>query len=329
MKKFRFRDLILLLWIISAVFLVTGTTMAQEEKFPTRPIEMVVPLPPGGAADLQARPLATAMEPILKQPIIIVNKPGGSAIGAQFVLGRKADGYTVLVSMPGLFSSPLVDDLFGRPKKYKIDQFTPVARLSADPLVLVTHPKGPWKSVAEFMADARRRPGKITYASAGVYSGLHITMELFCAKEKIELKHVPYVGAGKAVVGLMGGHVDVMFSGTSPVLSHIKGGSLRALAISDNKRFATLPDVPTLNESGFAFQNYNPVGIVVAKATPPGVLRILRNAVRQAVRDPNFEEAMTKLGSAVAYLEADQFYATWVEEAKALAEVIKRIGKIY
>ncbi|MFH1756439.1 MAG: tripartite tricarboxylate transporter substrate binding protein [Pseudomonadota bacterium] len=328
MRKFRFRHVILLLWIISAVVLVTGTTMAQEKKFPTRPIEIVVPLPPGGAADLQARPLATAMEQILKQPVIVVNKPGGSAIGAQFVLGRRVDGYTALIAMPSFFSSPLVDDHFKRPKKYKVEQFTLVARLTADPLVLVTHPQKPWKSVAELMADAKRRPGKITYGSSGVYSGLHLPMEIFCTKEKIELKHVPYVGAGKAVVGLMGGHVDILLAGPSVVLSHIKGGSLRALGVLGKKRFAVLQDIPTLNESGFPFEYYNPVGIVVVKATPPGVLQILRNAVRQAVRDPNFENAITKLGSAVDYLDADEYLAIWKEEAKVLAEVIKRIDII-
>ena len=214
---------------------------SAQEAFPTRPIQLVVPQAPGGAADLHARPLAQAMERILKQPVLVINKPGaGSVMGIQFVASSGADGYTMLVAMPGFFITPPVDALFGRTPKFKTEQFTPIARLSAEPLVLVVHPARPWKSVADLVAEARRRPGDISYGSSGLYTSLHLQMEILAASTGVTLKHVPYNGAGPAVVALLGGHIDAMASGPGPVLKNIKSGALRALATSGDKRLATL-----------------------------------------------------------------------------------------
>lgn len=328
MRRLRFLYLILLLCIFSVVVLVGETPWAAEEKFPSRPIQIVVPYPPGGNADMQTRALAPAIERILKQPIIVVNKTGGGAVGAQLVMNKRADGYTALIAMPSFFTVPLVDDLFGRRPKYKVEQFTPIARLSADPLVLVAHPARPWKSVAELVADAKRRPGEITYCSSGVYGGLHLPIEIFAAAEGIKLRHVPFPGAGPGVTALLGGHVDILASGLGPVLPHLKAGALRALATWGNRRLPTFPEIPTLKELGYDIEYYLPVGMVALKETPPAVLQVLRDAVRQAVRNPEFEEVMTKMGTAVAYLDADEYLALWAREAKVVSEVLKRIGKI-
>lgn len=311
-----------------AVLLGTGPAFAQEA-FPSRPIQIVVPLPPGGAADLHARPLAQVIERILKQPVVVVNKPGAaSVVGTQLVANTRADGYTLLIAMPSFLINPQVDVLFGRPPKFKTEQFTPIARLSADPLVLVVHPGRPWKSVAELIAAAKRRPGEITYASAGIYSGLHFPVEILAAATGITLTHVPYNGAGPAVAALLGGHVDAMASGPGPVLAHIKAGTLRPLATWGASRVAVLADVPTLKEVGVDVEYYLQVRIVARKETPPTALRVLRDGVKQAVRSPEFEGAMAKLGTSVAYLDADDDLALWEKEAKVIAQTLQRIGKM-
>lgn len=314
--------------ILPAVILCAVPAEAQEH-FPSRPIQLVVPQAPRGAADLHARPLAQVMERIVKQPVIVVNKPGaGSVMGTQFVANSRPDGYTLLVAMPGFFINPQVDILFDRPPKFNPDQFTPVARLSAEPLVLVVPAARHWKSVAELVADAKRRPGDITYASSGVYTGLHFPTEILASAAGISLKHVPYNGAGPAVIALLGGHVDALATGVGTVLPHLRSGALRALATSGDKRLAILPDVVTLKEAGLNAEYYLQVGVVAPKGTPAPALKVLRNAVKQAVHDPEFESAMSLLGTTVSYLDADEYLDLWAKDSKSIAETLQRIGKI-
>jgi tripartite-type tricarboxylate transporter receptor subunit TctC len=309
--------------------LLAGIPAVAQDIFPSRPIQIVVAQAPRGAADLHARPLAQVMERILRQPVVVVNKPGaGNVVGTQFVANSRADGYTLLVAMPGFFINPQVDLLFDRPPKFKPEQFTPIARLSAEPLVLVVHPARPWKSVADLVADAKRRPGDIAYASSGVYTGLHFPTEIFAHAAGITLKHVPYNGAGPAVIALLGGHVDALATGVGPVLAHIKSGGLRSLATSGDRRLAALPDIPTLKEVGLDVEYYLQVGIVAHRDTPAAALKVLREAVKQAVRDPEFEAAMALLGTAVSYLDAGEYQDFWVKDARSIAETLQRIGKI-
>jgi len=315
---------------LAAVFALSAAIpAAAQEPFPSRPIQLVVPQAPRGAADLHARPLAQVMERILKQPVVVVNKPGaGSIMGTQFVANSRPDGYTMLVAMPGFLINPQVDILFDRPPKFKPEQFTAIARLSAEPLVLVVHPSRPWKSVAELVADAKRRPGDITYASSGIYTGLHFPTEIFASAAGITLKHVPYNGAGPAVIGLLGGHVDALATAVAPVLAHIKSGGLRALATTGDRRLAALPEVPTLKESGLDVEYYLQVGLVAHKDIPAPALKVLREAVRQAVKDPEFEAAMGLLGTTVSYLDAGDFQELWAKDSKSIAETLQRIGRI-
>jgi len=311
-----------------AFILATGGAPAQEV-FPSRPIQIVVPQAPSGAADLHARLLAQGMERLLRQPVVVVNKPGaGSVIGSQLVANGRADGYTLLVAMPSFFITPQVDQLFGNAPKFRPEQFTPIARLSAEPLVLVVNASKPWKSVADLLADAKRRPGELSYSSSGLYSGLHFPMEILAASAGVSLKHVPYSGAGPAVVALLGAHVDALASGAGPVLKHIKSGGLRALATWGDKRLEALPDVPTLKESGLDVEYYLQVGIVAHKDTPAAALKVLREAVRLAVREPEFITGMASLGTVVSYMDAGDYQQTLGKDLKFIAETLQRIGKV-
>lgn len=300
-----------------------------QEPFPSRPITLVAPFPPGGVADLTARPVAAAMEKVLKSPVGVVNKTGAAgAVGMSFVANSKPDGYTLLLSLSSISIIPEADKLFDRKPAYTMDQLTPIALISADPTILVVHADRPWKSVKEFVEDATRRPGEISFSSSGVYGTLHMATEMLSHAAGIALRHVPYAGAGPALTAILGGHVDALASGPAVVLPHIKAGKLRPLAGWGAKRVAALPDLPTFKELGYDIEFYIWAGIFAPTGTPEPVLRKLREAARQAVEDPDFKAAMAKLETPVAYLDAPEFQKFWDRDAKMLADAIKRVGRI-
>jgi tripartite-type tricarboxylate transporter receptor subunit TctC len=246
----------------------------------------------------------------------------------QFVATSKPDGYTLLLALSSISIIPEVDRLFARPPAYTRDQLAPIALLSADPTVLVVKASSPWKSMADLVADAKRRPGAITFSSSGVYGTLHMAMELLSHAAGIKLRHVPYAGGGPAVTALLGGHVDALASGPSVVIPHLKAGTLRALAGWGDKRLAALPDVPTLKELGYEAEFYIWAGLFAPKGTPAPVMHALRDAARQAVADPEFKGAMAKLETPIHYLDAEEFQKFWDKDAQALAEGVKRVGRI-
>jgi tripartite-type tricarboxylate transporter receptor subunit TctC len=316
-------------WLVLLAVLVAAGSVTAQEPFPSRPLQIVVPFPPGGVADLHARPIAPVLERILKQPIAVVNKSGAAgAVGMQFVATSKPDGYTLLLALSSISIIPEVDRLFARPPAYTRDQLAPIALLSADPTVLVVKASSPWKSMADLVADAKRRPGAITFSSSGVYGTLHMAMELLSHAAGIKLRHVPYAGGGPAVTALLGGHVDALASGPSVVIPHLKAGTLRALAGWGDKRLAALPDVPTLKELGYEAEFYIWAGLFAPKGTPAPVMHALRDAARQAVADPEFKGAMAKLETPIHYLDAEEFQKFWDKDAQALAEGVKRVGRI-
>ncbi|MBI2371168.1 MAG: tripartite tricarboxylate transporter substrate binding protein, partial [Deltaproteobacteria bacterium] len=167
------------------------------EPFPARPITLVAPFPPGGVADLTARPVAAAMEKVLKNPVVVVNKSGAAgAVGMSFVANSKPDGYTLLLSLSSISIIPEADKLFDRKPAYTMDQLVPIALISADPTILLVHADRPWRSVKEFVEDAKKRPGEISFSSSGVYGTLHMATEMLSHAAGITLRHVPYAGAG-------------------------------------------------------------------------------------------------------------------------------------
>ena len=303
---------------------------ALGDTYPSRPVSMVVPFPPGGATDLTARPIAAALEPILKQPVAVVNKPGaGGVVGMQFAAVSKPDGYTVLAALATISVMPEVDHLFGRPKTYTKDDFLPIALLNADTTVLVVRKDAPWNSVAELVADAKKRPNEIKYSSAGVYSALHLAMAMFTHAAGIELRHIPTQGGGPALNALLGGHVDAMAASPSMVAAQLRGGTVKMLACWGGKRLALFPDIKTFIELGYPdVEFYIWSGLFVPKATPPEIVKTLREAVKKAAHTPEFTTSMEKLKTPVYYLDGPDFQKFWDKDADRLVKAVRSIGKV-
>ncbi|MBI4590941.1 MAG: tripartite tricarboxylate transporter substrate binding protein [Candidatus Rokubacteria bacterium] len=318
-----------LLVLLVTLGFVAPVMVHAQEPFPTRPITLVAPFPPGGVADLTARPVAAATEKVLKNPVVVVNKTGAAgAVGMSFVANSKPDGYTLLLALSSISIIPEADKLFNRTPAYTMNQLIPIALISADPTILVVHADRPWKSVKEFVDDARRRPGEISFSSSGVYGTLHMATEMLSHAAGIKLKHVPYGGAGPALTAILGGHVDALASGPAVVLPHIKAGKLRPLAGWGAKRVAALPDLPTFKELGYDIEFYIWAGVFAPSGTPAPVLKTLRDAVGHAVQESNFKAAMARLETPIAYMDAPEFQKFWDKDAKMLADAIKRVGRI-
>ena len=316
------------LTLLLILALASAPALAQD-RYPTRPITLVVPFPPGGVADLTARPLAAALERALKQPVGVVNKQGAAgAVGMQSVAVAKPDGYTLLVGLVSISTIPEVDALLGRTPAYTRDQLVGIARINADPPVLVVGAERPWHSLKDLVDDARRHPGEITYASSGLYGASHVPIEMLLHAAGVKMRHLPTTGGGPATTAVLGGHAALWASPPGIALPHIKAGKLRPLASFGAARLAALPDVPTLKELGHDVEYYLWAALFAPRAVPPAVFATLRDATRRAVNDPEFRAAMDKVDTPVAYQDAEEFRAWWDADARRLAAVIKQIGRV-
>ena len=318
--------------VVSLILAALGLAApsAAQEPYPSRPITIVVPFPPGGQADLNARPIATALEKVLGNPVGVVNRTGAAgAVGMASVANARPDGYTLLLALSSISIIPEADRLFDRKPAYTMDQLVPIALVSADPTILVVPADRPWKSVKDLVEDAKRRPGQIAFSSSGVYGTLHLAMEMFAHAAGVTFKHIPYSGAGPALTAILGGQVDMLASGPAVVVPHIKSGKLRALAGWGDKRVAALPDVPTFKELGYPdVEFYIWAGLFAPAGTPEPILTTLRRAVRQAVQDPEYKATMAKLETPISYLDAPEFKAFWDKDARMLAEAVRRVGRV-
>jgi tripartite-type tricarboxylate transporter receptor subunit TctC len=304
-------------------------TAVAQEAYPTRPITIVVAFPPGGLADLSARPVAAALEKILKQPVVVSNKPGAAgAVGNQLVASSKPDGYTLLMALVSVSVLPEVDKLFGRPPTYTRDQLTGIARVNAEPSILTVPADAPWKTVKDLVEDARRRPGEIVFTSSGLYGASHVPMEMFLHAAGIKMRHLPTTGGGPMMNAILGGHAKVVMSTTALVAPHMKAGKLRLLAHTGATPIGAFPEVPSLRAVGYDVDYTAWAGLVAPRDTPAPVIKILRDAMRQAMKEPEVVNAYTKVEMPVAYMDADQFNPWWDADARRLAAVVQKIGKV-
>jgi tripartite-type tricarboxylate transporter receptor subunit TctC len=309
--------------------LLAATAAWADDAYPTRPISMVVAFPPGGVADNTARPVAAALERILKQPVVVANKAGAAgAVGYQAAASSKPDGYTLLMALVSVSVLPEVDKLFGRPQNYTRDQLTGIARINADPSMLVVRADTPWKTLKDFVDDAKKRPGEIVFSSSGLYGTAHIPMEMFMLASGVKLRHLPTTGGGPMMNAVLGGHAQAVMTPVSLAAAHVKAGKLRLLAHTGTAPVAAYPEVPSFKSQGYDVEYTAWAGLVAPKNTPPSVIKILRDATRQAVKEPEVVGAHAKLDTPIAYMDADEFNVWWAQDAARLALVVKKIGKV-
>lgn len=299
--------------------------------WPTHTISMIVPFPAGGQADLAARPIAHALEQILGKSVIVDNRAGGAggAIGNAAAARAEPDGYTLLMTLSSLAVLPEADRLFDRPAVYEVSQFAPVARVLADPTLLAIPASAPWKTLEEFVADAKKRPGEIRYGSSGPYGTLHVAMEMFAASAGIKLQHIPYRGAAPALNAILTGTVDAVASAPGTLRQLVDDGKMRVLANWGAERIASFPDLPTFKERGYRdVEFYIWAGLFAQKALPQPIMTRLREAMAQGVKNPEVIKTFETAGSPVAYLDAPEF-AKFVETDSArLVAAVKRIGRV-
>ncbi|MBC7468196.1 MAG: tripartite tricarboxylate transporter substrate binding protein [Ramlibacter sp.] len=316
--------------VFAAVLALTSASFAAAQPaWPARPITMIVPFPPGGLADIVARPVAEAMSRDLGQPVIIENKAGaGGGIGMALASKAAADGYTVLMSLSSLTVLPEADVVLGRNQMFALNSLRPIARFTADPTVLAVRADAPWKTAKDFVEDAKKRPGAINYGSSGNYGTMHVPMEILAQSAGIKMTHVPFTGAGPAVVALLGGQIDVVSSGPATVLQQVKAGKLRVLAHWGTSRLDALPEVPSLKAAGYNAEYAQWSGLFVPAATPEVVAQRLRAAARAAAMDPKVREVILNAGSPILYQDTPEFEKYVQADARRMAEVVKKMGKV-
>jgi tripartite-type tricarboxylate transporter receptor subunit TctC len=318
--------------IIAAIYISALGTAASfaQDAYPSRPITIVSPFPPGGASDVVTRPLASALEPVVKQPVIIETKAGAAgAVGAQFAATARPDGYTLLTHITSISGFAEVDKLFGRTPKFTRADFIPLARVVADPMAIVVNDQQPYRTLKEFVEDARKRPNEIIFSSSGLYGAAHIPTALFAkAAGGLQLRHLPTSGGGPALTALLGNNAQVFIAPVSASLVHIRAGKVRPLAVLGGERSKALPDVPTLKELGYDVEYYLWVGLFAPKGTPDGVVAFRRNALRKAAHADRFKAALANLGQELAYLDQPEFQKFWDADATGIEEAIRQIGRL-
>lgn len=307
---------------------LSATAFAQDS-YPGRPITMVVPFPPGGVADTVGRPVAEAMGRFLKQSVIVENKGGaGGGIGIAQAAKAKPDGYTLLMALSSIVVLPEADKVLARAPMYQLNQLIPIARVTADPTVLVVRGDSPWRTYQEFIAHAKQNPGKLTFGSSGNYGTMHVPMEQLKAATKSFMVHVPYTGAGPAIMALLSGQIDALSTGPASVAQHVKAGKVRALAHWGEGRLAVLPDVPSLTELGVPIKYSQWAGLFVPAGTPASIVEQLRHAARETAKDAKANQAMVSAGTSFQYQDAPDFERFVQADAKTMAAVVQGIGKV-
>ncbi len=316
--------------LIAAAVLLIAPCLQAQDAWPTKPITMIAPFPPGGVADIVGRPLAAAMEKTLKQPVLVVNRSGaGGAVGTTAAAKAAPDGYTILMSLSSISIFPVSDPMNGKPVPYQLSDFAPIALVTADPTVLLVAGDSPFRTVLDFVASAKAYPNQMNYSSSGVYGTLHVAMEMFANAAGIKLFHVPYQGGGPAVTALLGGQVHALASGPAAAIGQIKGGKMRALAGWGDKRLPMMPELPTFKELGYKdVEFYIWSGVFAPAATPAPVIMRLREAVRAAVADPAFKGTMEKVQTPISYLDAPEFRGFLATDAARLKIAVEKIGKV-
>jgi tripartite-type tricarboxylate transporter receptor subunit TctC len=297
--------------------------------YPTKPITLVVPFPPGGGTDTIGRPLASVAHQHLGQPMVVINKAGGGgAVGSQFVANAKPDGYTVLHAINTVSEIPQIDELLGRPISFKKEQFVPIGQVAVSPFAVMVNAESRWKTFKDFVEEARQKPDEFQYASAGVYSTTHIMWELILKSTNLRVRHMPTTGGGPIMMAVLGKHVDISHCVMPAVCApQLEAKKIRLLAVTTDKRLPNYPDVPTLKELGYDVTHAIWHALMVPAGTPPDVVAKLRQGLKGMAEDEAFKALMTKLGERIQYLSGEDFEKFWADDYRKVGTLLRQIIK--
>jgi len=311
---------------IASVIAATLASPARAQDFPTRPIALIVPYAAGGGNDVMARIVADKMAAALGQPIVVENRGGaGGSIATRAVAHAPADGYTLGLGGTGTLAidPTLYPNVGYDPRK----DFAPIGLIATSALVVLVHPSVPAKTIPELIALAKKEPGKLAFASAGVGSGIHLGAELFASMSGIKLTHIPYKGSAPALTDLLGGHVQIYFSSLPPAIGLVQDGKVRALAVTGPERSKIFPDLPTVAETGLpgyaAVLHY---GIVAPAGTPKPVVARLAAALRAAIASPDVATKIATDGAEIMGMTPEEYAADIDHEEAKWSEVVRRSG---
>ncbi|MGZ5115641.1 MAG: Bug family tripartite tricarboxylate transporter substrate binding protein [Burkholderiales bacterium] len=305
---------------------VLGAPSAYAQTYPTKPVRLICPFPPGGTTDVVARIVAQGLSEAWGQQVIVDNRPGaGALIGTEMAAKSPADGYTVLL---GSITTHAVNPALHKKLGFDvINDFAPVTLVVSSPQLLAVHPSVAAKSVKELIALAKAKPGQLNYASAGAGSSPHLTFELFKSMAGVDLNHVPYKGTGPAITELVGGQVQAMITGVVALMPHVKSGKLRALAVTSKTRVAALPDVPSMMESGVAnFDVSSWFGVFLPAGTSKAIVMKMNDQIRKIVDTPEVRKRLIDLGADPQTNTPEQFAAYVRSEKARWGKVVQDTG---
>ena len=317
------------LWVMLFVVfsLMIPLDICLAANYPTKPIQVIVPYAPGGGADLVVRIFVDKLKDYIGQPVVVVNKPGGGAVlGAAFVAKAKPDGYTLLgCSQSSITLSPIIkkDEI-----DYKTEDFEPICSFDGTPVIFSVKKDAPWKTLSEFVVEAKKSPNKLTYSSSGTFTTTHIPVEVFAATAGIKMTHIPAAGSGPAVTALLGGHVQMCSSTLPSQLPQLLAGSIRALAQTDAKRIKELPETRTLIELGYNVKMIVWHGLLAPKGTPKEIVEKIYDSVKKMYESNKdaLDNNMKKIGSTPSLVGLKEFERMIKEEYDAELEAYKMLG---
>lgn len=311
---------------IAAVLALAGMSCVAQAQYPNKPIKMVVPFPAGGTTDIMARAMAAELQKSFGQAVIVENKAGaGGNIGSDYVAKAAPDGYTLLMGTVGTHAINV--SLYPKMPYDAVKDFSPVSLVAAVPNVLTAAPSLPINSVKDLIDAAKKDPNKITFASSGSGTSIHLSGELFKQLAGVQMTHVPYKGSSAALPDLMSGQVDVMFDNAPSVMPHIKGGKLKAIAVTSSKRSPALPNVPTIAESGLpAFEASSWFGVLAPAGTPKDIVDKLSQAIVKSLQTAEIKDRLASQGADAVGNTPEQFAAHIKSEIDKWAKVVKASG---
>jgi tripartite-type tricarboxylate transporter receptor subunit TctC len=319
---------------VIAVVIVLGLTpvLFAAADYPTKPITLVNPMAPGGTLDLQARAFAAAAEKYLGQPVMVVNKVGATGmVGGTAVAQATPDGYTLLVGSVNITNAVEWEIANGRKPPFTRHDFTSIGSFTMSPTLLVVPADAPYKTLADFIGDAKTKPGQMAFCSGGLYGMSHLPIEIFAKNVGLKFRHVPFTGGGPCLAAVIGKHVDFAAQYPPTTLPLVRGNKLKVLAVVGGKRLKSIPDVPTVKELGIDAEYYGWVGIVAPKNTPASIVEKLREVTKKVVQDKAFIDVIEKPGDEVQFLNGEELTKWMEKESKIISatetELVKEAQK--